>query len=127
MPEFEGVNCTLMAWADFYISMHGVSSTLSDMTNARAEYVSVLRKHSGYDHYHACRYVCWHKYQDVAAWLGSDEDIGFHVPKGHQFAHMLAFMWMFAPVDAAQLNNLEHHDDHIKNVKDSPMQADKSA
>ena len=42
------------------------------------------------------------------------------MPKGHQFAHMLAFMWMFAPVDAARLNNFAH--DHIKNVKDAPKQ-----
>ena len=49
---------------------------------------------------------------------GPDEDIGFYVPKGHQFAHMLAFMWIFAPVDAARLNNFEH--DHIKNVKEAP-------
>ena len=59
-----------MAWADFYVSICGVSPTLSDMTKARAECASVLRKHSGYNHYYACRYVRWHKDQDVAAWLG---------------------------------------------------------
>ena len=59
----------LIAWADFYISMHGVSPTLSDMTKARAEYTSAWRKHSGYDHLYACRYVRWHKYQESrCAW-----------------------------------------------------------
>ena len=54
----------------------------------------------------------------MAGSLGPDERIGFYVPKGHQFAHMLAFFWMFAPVDAARLNNFEF--EHIKHVKDAP-------
>ena len=62
------------------------------------------------------RYVRWHAYQETAAWIEGDEDIGFYVPKGHQFAHMLAFMWMFAACDVARLNNFEH--DHVKHVKD---------
>ena len=53
-------------------------------------------------------------------WMGLDEQIGFYVPKGHQFAHMLAFFWIFAPADAAQLNNFEF--EHIKHVKDAPKQ-----
>ena len=76
------------------------------------------RKDSGYNRIDARRYVRWHSYQEVAEWLGPDERIGFYVPKGHQVAHMLAFFWMFAPVDAARLNNFEH--DHIKNAKDAP-------
>ena len=31
---------------------------------------------------------------------------------------MLAFFWMFAPADAARLNNFEF--EHIKHVKDAP-------
>lgn len=38
VPEFEEVNRALMVWADWYISMRGVSPTLSDMTKARSEY-----------------------------------------------------------------------------------------
>jgi hypothetical protein len=53
--------------------------------------------------------------------MGPDERIGFYVPKGHQLAHMLAFFWMFAPADAARLNNFEF--EHIKHVKDAPKQA----
>ena len=41
MPEFEEVNSTIMAWADFYIAMRGVAPTLSDMTKARALYARV--------------------------------------------------------------------------------------
>ena len=52
--------------------------------------------------------------------MGPDERIGFYVPKGHQFVHMLVFFWMFAPADATQLNNFEF--DHIKHVKDAPKQ-----
>jgi hypothetical protein len=50
--------------------------------------------------------------------MGPDEGIGFYVPKGHQFGHMLAFFWMFAPADAARLNNFEF--EHIKHMKDAP-------
>jgi hypothetical protein len=50
--------------------------------------------------------------------MGPDETIGFYVPKGHQFEHMLAFFWIFAPGDAARLNNFEF--EHIKHVKDAP-------
>ena len=41
VPEFEGVNRTIVVWADFYISMRGVAPTLSEMTKARALYASV--------------------------------------------------------------------------------------
>ena len=50
--------------------------------------------------------------------MGPDERIGFNVPKGHQFVHMLTFFWMFTPADAAWLNNFEF--EHIKHVKDVP-------
>ena len=76
------------------------------------------RKKGGYNRCAARRYVRWHSYQELAAWIGDDETIGFYVPKGHQFAHLLAFFWMFAPADAARLNNFEF--EHIKHVKDAP-------
>ena len=51
-------------------------------------------------------------------WIGPDEQTGFYVPKGHQFAHMPTFFWIFAPADAAWLNNFEF--EHIKLMKDAP-------
>ena len=119
MPEFEEVNSTIMAWADFYIAMRGVAPTLSDMTKARALYARVPHgKTPDITVLLARRYNRWHDYQELAAWMGDDETIGFYVPKGHQFEHMLAFFWMFAPPDAARLNNFEF--EHIKHVKDAP-------
>ena len=76
------------------------------------------RKDSGHNRIDARRYVRWHSYQELAAWMGPDERVGFYVPKGHQFAHMLAFFWMFAPANAARLNNFEF--EYIKHVKDAP-------
>ena len=108
-----------MAWADFYIAMRGVAPTLSDMTKARALYARVPHgKTPDITVLLARRYNRWHDYQELAAWMGDDETIGFYVPKGHQFEHMLAFFWMFAPADSARLNNFEF--EHIKHVKDAP-------
>ena len=74
MPEFEDVNSTIMAWADFYIAMRGVAPTLSDMTKARALYARVPHgKTQDITVFLARRYNRWHDYQELAAWMGPDE------------------------------------------------------